>query len=82
MGVLIGGAVLLMLALAVAGVVLYTVREPGQKVRRKQLTAATRTVNAIDDIVDRYYSQLDIVGAAMATDIRQVISKHRKDTVS
>lgn len=79
MGIVIGGAIAIILVLAVAGVVLYVVREPGRKVRRKELAAATNTVNAIGDLVDRYHPQLDDVGQAMANEIRNLISKHRKD---
>lgn len=78
MGLLIAGAIALVIVLGFAGFVTYTVREPGRRVRRKELAASTKTVNAIDDLVDRYHPQLDVVGQAMAGEIREVISKHRK----
>jgi hypothetical protein len=79
MGLVIGGTIAILILLAAAGVTVYMVREPGRRVRRKELVVATNTVNEIDDLVDRYHPQLDDVGQAMANEIRQVISKHRKD---
>lgn len=82
MGIVIAAVVGLLVLLVAAGVTVYIVREPVRRVRRKDLDTATSTVNAVDDIVDRYHPQLDIVGQAMAAEIRDVISKHRKDIVS
>lgn len=82
MGIVIGAAIAILILLIAGGVIVYMVREPGRRVRRKDLTAAHSTVNAIDDLVDRYHPQLDSVGQAMATEIREAISKHRKDIVS
>jgi hypothetical protein len=82
MGALVAGAITIVALLVVGGVGVFVSREPGRRVRRKHLAAAHAAVNDIDDIVDRYHPQLDIVGQAMAADIRQVISKHRKDIVS
>lgn len=75
---IIAGAITIVaiLALTTAGIV--SRREPDRP-RRRQLTAAHKTVNDIDDVVDQYHPQLDLVGQAMAAEIRQLISKHRKD---
>lgn len=73
----------LLLAAAVAGViVVHLKREPGRKVRRRELASALTAINEIDDIVDRNYPQLDLVGQAMVNDIRTLINKHRKETIS
>lgn len=80
MGVLIAAIVGALVLLAAAGVTVYMVREPGRRVRRKDLAAANTTVNSIDEVVDRYHPQLDIVGQAMADDIRKLIAEHRKGT--
>lgn len=81
-GAVIAGAIFIVTIVALTVMWIVHNRSVGAGARRKHLAAADNTVNQVDDIVDRYYPQLDIVGQAMAADIRQVISKHRKDTVS
>lgn len=71
----------LLIILALGGLTLAILaREPGRKARRKDLKAARSTINGIDDIVDRYQPQLDLVGRAMTEEIRKLISQHRKET--
>lgn len=65
--------------LALVGLAIVVSREPARTARRKHLRAAFFTINAIDDVVDRYHPQLDLVGQAMAEEIRTLISKHRKE---
>lgn len=81
-GAVIVGAIAIVTIIALTVVWIVHNRSVGAGARRKHVAAADDTVNRVDDIVDRYYPQLDYVGQAMAADIRQVISKHRKDIVS
>jgi hypothetical protein len=80
MGILIGGIVGLLALLIVSGVVIHTIREPGRQVRRKELASSHKAINSIDELVDRLYPQQDLVGQAMADDIRKIIAEHRKGT--
>lgn len=79
---MIGVLIVAVLAMVVvlAGVAVLMARaEPARKARRKDLAAATAAINAVDDLVDRYQPQLDLVGQALAEDIRKTVSQYRKD---
>ena len=74
------GAVVLcvfIVAVAIAGVV--AMRAPIRKVRRRDHAAAVAALNEVGAIVDRYHSQLDVVGDAMAGEIRTQITTYRKE---
>lgn len=79
-GALVAVAVVVVVAIATATTVLLA-REPGRKVRPREVAAAAVAINAIDDVIDRYHPQLDVVGQAMADDVRTLISQYRKETV-
>lgn len=79
-GLLVGVLVIVIVAMAAALAAVHARVGPARTARRKQVAASTAAINAIDDVVDRYHPQLDLVGQLMADEIRQLISKHRKDT--
>jgi hypothetical protein len=80
-GLLIGGSVafaIVVLALLVAIEVTGDQRESRRKVRRRDLAHASQTINAIDNIVNKYYSTSDLTGQVMCDEIRATIQNHRK----
>lgn len=72
MGYIIG-FFLIALAIFLAGGLAGRLTAPDRKVRKADLQDARRTISSVQDIVTRYRypSQLDLVGRAMADEIRE-----------
>lgn len=85
MGLLLAGSVafaIVVLVLLCAISITSGARERTRKVRQRDLTSATKTINNIDNIVNQYYPTTDLVGQAMGSEIRDAIHTHRKVVTS